>query len=240
MPRNPFETSTVLGIVRDWDDFHAPDYLKSDNSGTWTQNGAPADPGPYLPINYRSILKRWVDKRASVIDEDPVPDPAELNAQIPKEEWEDGYNSGEKRPPWAHVKELILMNLRTGAQVLYSASNTRNIIAVTQLIDQVRGKNFMFGRTASPVVELSSAPFNTQFGMQRRGDFKITGRWLDLGGGQALPGPSAPKPLPPPTLARELNDEIPDFSSEPPLDLEADATKPAVTARPAAKAKARR
>jgi hypothetical protein len=242
MANNPFKTSNALGIVRDWDDFHSPDYLKADNSGNWTQNGAPAHPGPYLPINYRYVLKRWVNKRATVNDDEPLPNPDDLNAQIPKEEWEDGYNSGEKRPPWGYVKELVLMNLGTGAQVLFSGSNIRNRIAVTQLIDQITGKNFVFGRTASPVVELASAPFPTQRGMQRRGDFKVLDRWMDLGGGQVLPGPSAPKPLPAPTLAQELNDEIPDFSSEPAFEFEAavEPAKPAVAPRPASKAKARR
>jgi hypothetical protein len=93
------------------------------------------------------------------------------------------------------------------------------------LVDQIRSKNFMFGRTAAPVLELSSAPFNTQFGMQKRGDFKVQGRWVDLGGNQALSGPAL-KQLPEPTLAEELNDEIPDFATEdtPPFDIEANST----------------
>ena len=99
----------------------------------------------------------------------------ELNASIPETEWEPGFNSGEKRRPYSPAKQLILMNLKTGAQVIYSGSNIRTLIAVTNLVDQIRSKNFLFGRTASPVVELASAPFNTQFGTQKRGDFRVMG-----------------------------------------------------------------
>jgi hypothetical protein len=83
-------------------------------------------------------------------------------------------------------------------------------------MDQVRSKNWMHGRSGSPVVELASAPFNTAFGMQRRGDFKALGKWLDLSGSdQALSGPGL-KALPEPTLAEALDDEIPDFGTDDP------------------------
>jgi hypothetical protein len=240
---NPFESTTAIGIVRGWDEFSGADFLKSDNSDNWSQNGAPADSGPYLPINYRFVLQRWCDGRVIDTKDDANEfDVDELNKKIPKKEWEpDGYNAGELRPPWQRAKQLILMNLRTGEQVIYSASNTRCIIAVTRLIDQVRSKNFMLGRTAAPVVELASAPFNTQYGMQKRGDFKAIGRWVDLGGGQALPN-AAPKQLPEPSLAEELDDEIPDFGAKDaaPFDLEADSTPPASQPVAKAKAKARR
>ena len=221
MFRDPFESTTALGIVRPWDEFSGADFLKSDNSGNWTQANAPADPGPYLPINYRHVLQRFHDKHVEIIADDPLPDPKELNKQIPIAEWQPGYNSGPPRPPWGHALQLVLMNLRTGAQVIYSASNTRCTAAVVRLMDQIRSKNFLFGRTASPVVGFASAPFPTQYGMQRRGDFQVLDRpWVDLNGGPTLPGPTAPKQLPEPSLAAELNDTIPDFGPEEDMPFE--------------------
>jgi hypothetical protein len=215
---NPFESKATLGIVRDWDEFSGPDFLKSDIYGNWSQNGAPADSGPYLPLNYRHILQRWQNNRRIDVKDATDFDLGALNRAVSKAEWEPGFNPGELRPPWQRAKQLILMNLRTGEQIIYSATNTRSIIAVTRLIDQVRSKNFMLGRTASPVVELGNAPFNTQFGMQKRGDFKVIGKWLDLSGvDQILPGPSL-KALPEPTLAAEFDDEIPAHDKGRPWD----------------------
>jgi hypothetical protein len=194
-----------------------------------------------LPIDYRFVLQHWQGGRVIDTKDADEFDVDELNEAIPKEEWEPNeYNAGQLRPPWQKAKQLILINLHTGEQVIYSASNVRCIIAVTRLIDQVRSKNFMFGRTASPVVELASAPFNTQFGMQKRGDFKVLDRrWVDLNSSQALSG-AALEQLPEPSLAQELNDEIPDFGAgnDAPFDLEVAATPPA--AQPAPKRKARR
>jgi hypothetical protein len=141
------DATAVLGIVRGWDEFSGADFLKSDNSGNWSQNGTPADAGPYLPVNYRCVLQRWRDNRVIDTKDADSFDLDELNEAVPKAEWEPGYNAGELRPPWQRAKQLILMNLRTGEQVIYSGSNIRCLIAVTQLIDQIRSKNFMFGRT---------------------------------------------------------------------------------------------
>ena len=151
MSANPFKATSVLGIVRGWDECSGADFLKSDNSGHWTQNGAPAHPGPYLPMNYRFVFQRWQDGRVIDTKNPDEFDLDELNAAIPKQQWEDDeYKPGEKRPPYSPAKQLVLMNLKTGEQVLFSGSNIRNIIAVTRLIDQVLSKNFIFGRTASP------------------------------------------------------------------------------------------
>jgi hypothetical protein len=240
MSNNPFSSVATIGIVRSWDEFSGSDFLKSDNSGNWSKDNAPADAGPYLPVNYRFVLQHWQNGRVIDTKDADLFDLDELNAEVPKERWEPGYNKGELRPPWQRAKQLIFMNLRSGEQVIYSASNIRCIKAVTQLIDQVRSKNFFFGRTASPVVELGSAPFNTDYGMQKRGDFKVLDRpWFDLSGSQALPD-SSPKQLLAPTLAQELGDQIPDFGAkdDAPFVLEADATP--VTPPPAAKGKARR
>jgi hypothetical protein len=240
MSSNPFNATASLGIVRDWDEFSGSDFLKSDNAGNWLKDDAAADAGPYLPVNYRHVLQHWQEGRVIDTKDADSFDLDELNEAVPKKEWEPGYNAGEKRPPWQRAHQLILMNLRTGEQVIYSGSNIRCRKAVTQLVDQIRSKNFLFGRTAAPVVELASAPFNTNWGMQKRGDFKVLDRpWFDLSGDSALPG-SAPKQLAAPTLAQELNDAIPDFGvkEDAPFDLEADPTP--VTPPRAAKRKARR
>jgi hypothetical protein len=238
MSNNPFKaTAATLGIVRGWDEFSGSDFLKSDNAGNWSKNGAPADPGPYLPVNYRHVLQRWFDGRVIDTKDADSSDLDELNAKVPKKEWEPGFNAGELREPWGRAKQLVLMNLNTGEQVIYPGSNTRCRIAVSELINQIHGKHFIFGRTVSPVVELASASFPTKWGMQKRGDFKQTGRWVDLDGNQALSGPAL-KELPAPTLAQELNDAIPDFGAKnEAFDLEADAGP---VTPPPAKRKARR
>jgi hypothetical protein len=121
---NPFEGTTTLNVVRDWAEFARPDYLKADNSGNWSLNGAPADPGPYLPLNYRHVLQRWEEERhATIIDEDPLPEADELNRKIPVEEWL-LYNN-KPRPPWEHALQFALINLGSGMQVIFSANSVR-------------------------------------------------------------------------------------------------------------------
>src|SRR5262249_14000128 len=152
---NPFAATAALGIVRGWDEFSGPDFLKSDNAGNWTQNGASADAGPYFPVNYRHVLQHWKNDRVIDTRDADEANLDTLNAEVPREQWEPNKNKkGELREPWSRAKQLILINLRTGEQIIYSGSNTRNRICVTRLVDQVSSKNFLFGRTASPVVEL--------------------------------------------------------------------------------------
>jgi hypothetical protein len=83
--------------------------------------------------------------------------------------------------------------LDTAQRTSHVAATIGTKIAVTQLKDQVRWMRRMRGKDMRPLVQLSSAPFRTQYGMRKRPDFQVVD-WVDLGDPGAIPAP-APKPL---------------------------------------------
>ena len=77
-------------------------YLKWNDKQGWVDRDGVAAPSPLLVVGVNEILRRWKDKLAEYIVEKPLPDPDELNAAIPVQEWEAGVD-GKPRPPW-HIR----------------------------------------------------------------------------------------------------------------------------------------
>jgi hypothetical protein len=186
--------------------------------GDWSIGGVPSDPKRRLvAVSTESFVRRWKDKRViDTITEKPLPDLDQLNAAVPKSEWEIGLD-GNPRKPYERAHRLDLLNLDTGEHTTFVAASAGAAKAVSLLKDQVHWMRRMRGPNVVPQVTLSSAPFKTQFGMRKRPDFKVVG-WFDLSGGRpaavqaqapkALP-PVAPTPVKEPSTGEALNDTIP-------------------------------
>jgi hypothetical protein len=188
--------------------------------GEWTINGLPADPDRRLAVlGVLHNIRRWQNERiVETLTDKPLPDLEDLNASVPKGEWEMDLN-GNPRPPYEHAHDVYLLNLVTGERSTHSSATVGTAIAVDRLKDKVKHMRLIYQNpNIVPQVELGWAPMNTKYGPRKRPDFKIIG-WLDFtnnSNNPALP-PSAPKPLPPvklPQVAERtseqaLNDEIP-------------------------------
>jgi hypothetical protein len=184
--------------------------------GEWTIAGVPADPA-YRPVavGIAHTLQCWRDQsKIDEIFEPPLPNVDDLNAVIPREEWEIGLN-GEPRPPWSHTFKVFLVNTETGERVTYANNTFGAKIAYGQLKDQTQWMRRVRGDNVVPRVKLAQAPMQTRFGMKKRPHFEVV-EWLSFGGGTpALLASTSPQltsgmqTVPEPTVAEDLNDKVP-------------------------------
>jgi hypothetical protein len=170
------------------------------------------------------ILQRWTDGMASVLERDPVtrrlPDPEELNEQIPQNEWKLDLN-GKPRPPWAYTYCVYLLDLDSGQKFSFVSDTYGLCIAYRELRDKIKNKSLIFGVDLIPVVALRSVWWKPKaFAKRLRPDFHPT-CWLRRGDDGALAvvndqlrrpenriGGAPPVPALPAT-ANDLDDSIP-------------------------------
>ena len=82
--------------------------------GYLDRDGVPPVEGPYLLWAMEKGYQRW--KNQTVVDEiidKPLPDLEQLNAAIPKSEWETGLD-GQPRPPYSHQHAVYLLDPNDG------------------------------------------------------------------------------------------------------------------------------
>jgi hypothetical protein len=180
--------------------------------GEWSIGGIPIDDRTYRPLALAvaHTATRWRDQ--SVVDEivdKPLPDLDELNAAIPKEEWELNMD-GQPRAPWSDTFKIYFLDTATGERAIYATSTIGGKIAWGRLVDKTQWMRRLRGENVVARVELGTAPMKTRFGMKKRPDFKIL-EWVDLNSGTPLPATDAPQlqKVEEPTVAEDLNDEIP-------------------------------
>jgi hypothetical protein len=168
----------------------------------------------------------------------PLADPDTLNAQIPKEEWEEDLN-GQPRPPWALYFVTYLWSPDDASEFTAVNSTKGMLIAWERLHDRIDRMRWMRGADVVPLIALDTSLMKTKYGEKQRPEFTIID-WREFGGGQtalpptptpALPNNSGPaakestprpgsakkkptkkvpgKPVTQPTVEEELNDEIP-------------------------------
>jgi hypothetical protein len=116
---------------------------------------------------------------------EPLPNVAELNAEIPKDTWDDGYNPGELRPPYARFWVVYATNKADGATYTFSNSTLGQSIAYDELktkltIDAAEGMRGI------PEIELCSKLMKTARGPKQRPFFKVV-RYFGNGLAQAEP-----------------------------------------------------
>jgi hypothetical protein len=186
------------------------------NDGDWTIGSVPADPKRrLLAVHVEMFVRRWRGKQAEDIRDKPLPNVEDLNASVPKAEWEIGID-GQPRVPHKLTYRVDFLDLDSGEHTQFISDSKGARVAYFRLKDQVTWMRKMRGRAVVPQIVLTSVPFKTQFGMKKRPDFKVVA-WFDLSGGPAAVQAQAPKALPPvappevkqPSVGEDLNDSIP-------------------------------
>jgi hypothetical protein len=193
--------------------------------GTWSDREGTEYPigTPMIVFGVAEALQYWRDQTVTEtivkIPGQSLPDLADLNGSIPKNEWEIGLND-EPRPPWQHAYLIYLLNPQDGAVFTLINSTIGMHICFDRIKDKVRYMRAIRGERVCPVVRLDSKPMKTAYGVKKRPELTII-EWRDLSpqGAPALeraPAKQIGKPVSEPTLSEELNDEIP-FADSPDL-----------------------
>jgi hypothetical protein len=197
----------IRGIIAKWD-----------SEKRWHDRDGLDVPSPLIVTGTTRAIQRFRDKQViDTITTQPLPDPDDLNAAIPREEWEPDLN-GEPRPPYALFYVVYLFDPRDGSDFTFLNSTAGAAIAVERLESRIRNTLLLRG-PVYPIVKLSEAPFKTRYGLKSRPEFAIDG-WHSPGGGPAVPAPQ-PTPL------------IAGGQSAAPEQSTASKPKPAVAERPA-------
>jgi hypothetical protein len=166
----------------------------NENSG-WVDSDKLPLPSTMLVMGTTTILQKWKAGKVAVKSTHPLPNADELNAAIPKAEWEPDL-TGKPTPPWKLNYVAYMVDLNTGAIFTY-ANHTRGAKrAVRQLEEQIAVMRMLRSENVLPIVRLEKRPMNTDFGMKSRPHFQIID-WRAPGGG----GPKVTPQLPPPQIS---------------------------------------
>jgi hypothetical protein len=188
----------------------------------WTLDSVPPrDEDRFLVTGSGYALQSWRDGLPLVILKEPgkpLPNPDELNAAIPKEQWPIGKFSGEPEGPWKLVAFAYLLRKRDAAVFTHINSTWGTRICVRSIRERMRNMGVFRGASVFPIVQLTSAPMpSKKFPGRFRPELEIV-EWRQGGGKQ--PAQVEPpkqggkpeqigKPAEPVTTKEELNDEIP-------------------------------
>ena len=200
-------------------------------------------------IDVVRVVQKWWDgqpvKTIVLGPNEKFPDLETKNEETPREEWvEDPQKPGQMRGPWQAQHICYLLDLKTMDKYTYPTGTVGGRIAIRELRDKLMWMRRLRGPNTYPVILLTDTFMKTNWGGRQRPHFKIV-RWVYLGGEGGAVGALPPPPASPttqtsaqldlplvkePSLAEELNDEIPDFSQTEPAK-EPKAPPPRPTAR---------
>ena len=185
----------------------------------WTDSTGMAPPKELVALGTTQALQCWKDKKPTDVvvaqPGKPLPSVAELNSQIPEEEWETGPDD-KPRAPWVLQHVAYFVDPVSAEAFTYLNGTFGAKIAVERLADRVANMRRLRGGNALPIVKLESRSMKTRFGTKQRPEFTITG-WRELGGDggevKAIEHKPVGKPVKAPTTSEELNDAIPTFGA---------------------------
>ena len=140
----------------------------TETTGWRDRDGLPI-PDTLLVIGYTTVLRRWQNKKPSYITEHPLPDPDELNAAIPTEEWENGLD-GKPSKPWKSTYVIYVVDInKTGALYTYEHDTFGAFLCYTNLEEAIAVMRMLRGEHVYPIVHLEKRPWKSaKFGMQMR------------------------------------------------------------------------
>jgi hypothetical protein len=138
----------------------------------WRDRDGLKPPAQLLVVGVDAILQRWQDGKPQVIRDKPLPDPDDLNATIPVDEWETGID-GQKRPPWADTAVVYFIDPLTGGFYTFVSSTTGGRIGVDHLKESVTGMRMLRGDRVLPLITLGERPMKTRFGTKSRPHFEV-------------------------------------------------------------------
>jgi len=208
--------------------------------GRWSADDLPL-PERLLVVGHTRGLQCWKD--GELLDElderdGMLPDPDELNGQIPQKEWETGLD-GNPKPPWALVHVVYLVDPQTAE--LYTALNSTlgMRMAYERLVNKLDVMQRLRGANVTAIVKPDARPFKTKkAGTKLRPEFTILD-WREIGAAKPQPAALSPpndaaaattpsaegspsnqpaaattaetigKPVKPLTVEEEINDGIP-------------------------------
>lgn len=155
--------------------------------GHWSDHDGISFPpeAKMLALATAMALQHWKDQVPieTIVKQpnQPLPDLEELNAKIPKDEWELGLND-EPRPPWVRQHIVYLLNPVDAAFFTFINGTVGAAIAVDRLKNKVVWMRQLRGSNVVPLVKLDSKPMKTRFGQKMRPEFTIL-EWRQLAGG---------------------------------------------------------
>jgi hypothetical protein len=184
--------------------------------GFWSARDGSKLPGQLLACGTATILQCWKDGMPiDTVSEYPLPNVDSLNEKIPEETWEKDKFTGVKVAPWRKCWLAYLLDPVTMARYTFINSTAGARQAVDNLRDAVKLMRGIRGDSATPLVELASAPMKTKYGTKNRPEFRIV-RWVVLGGDgngsgvKQIAGPQLQE-VKPPSICETLNDDLPSF-----------------------------
>jgi hypothetical protein len=190
-------------------------------NGYLDRDGVQPMEGPYLLWGMEQGYQRWKDQ--TLIDEiidKPLPDLEQLNAAIPKSEWEPGLD-GHPRPPYSHQYCVYLLDPNDGQFFTLMNSTVGMKMLWESLDERWRVMRHLRGADVIAVANLATRPFRTaKWGIKQRPDLKLEWRKPRGGGGDILAGPVAPTPQLPPASS------APSASSAPPAQTSTSVPAP--------------
>jgi hypothetical protein len=204
--------------------------IKFTNEATWvTRDGdeLPADL-ELVAVDVARVVQKWQDQKpVKTIILEPhqkFPDIKKMNEETPKEEWIED-DKGNVRGPYQAQHIVYLLDLKTMDKFTYPTGTIGGAIAVGELVRKINWIRKLRGRNVHAIVKLDKTWWPTSHGGRFRPHF--VARWVRLGGDggevEALPSPAHPTTSQPelplnevkePSLAEDMNDEIPDFESK--------------------------
>jgi hypothetical protein len=163
--------------------------------GRWRDRDGLEPPSELLVVGTTRVLQCWGKERDlldQVIEQpgEPLPDVADLNTQIPREEWGKGLD-GNPRPPWSLNWAVYLIDPASASVFTFLNSTVGARIAVERLQDKMKWMRVMRGANVTPIIKLDSRPMQTKMGEKMRPEFTVVD-WRKLNGeGPAqIDGPS--------------------------------------------------
>jgi len=132
-----------------------------------------------------------------------MPERADLGDNDPAK-WEGGPD-GQPRDPWQYTLFMYLIDPQTLEEFTFVTSSWGGRDCVINLAGQIKRMRSKHP-DAVPLVELGAAPMSTKFGRKSKPTLRVVA-WRSNVATVVIDQPE--RQLPPPTSARDLNDEIP-------------------------------
>jgi hypothetical protein len=171
----------------------------------------------FVAMATAQALQRWREEAVveviRKIPGQPLPDVGALNAEIPKDDWEEGLNG--PRPPWQHAFIVYLLNPVDASIFTVINTTTGMRICYDRLTERVKWMRSLRGSKVFPLVRLDKKPMQTQFGTKQRPELTILS-WRDFSP-QSAPAieqqvkqaEQIGRPVTPVSTKEEMNDIIP-------------------------------
>jgi hypothetical protein len=214
--------SLVVGAFNDDDDNYSDRLLKGGRAKwvdqVWTLDGtAPRGEDRFLVTGSGYALQRWLNGLPEVILKEPgrsLPNPDDLNAEIPKDQWPANKFTGQPELPWKTIGFVYLLRIHDAAVFTHINATWGTRVCVRSIRERMRNMCILRGASVFPVVKLTSAPIpSKKFPGRFRPELECI-EWRQLGGDKPVqiepPKPAEiGKPVEPVTTKEELDDEIP-------------------------------